>query len=422
MPLLTTQRLTKRIIDALEPGSLVWDPDVKGFGVRCQGASKTFIFKTRIEGKQRWITIGRYGSPWTVETARKEAQRILGDILKGVDLAGLRDEKQKSPTVEMLCQRFLADYAPGKKKASSIAEDRRNIENHVVPVLGQKKVADITKDDIEKLKRDIFNGKTARPAHYKTKHASRPVKGGPIAANRCLALLSTLFNIAEEWKLRPKHSNPVSDVDRYRERARQTYLSSAQLGRLFALIDANTHSKSANCYAMTAISLFLYTGARLSEILTLKWEYVDFERRFIILPDSKTHAKPIFLNEPAIVLLKSLPRAADNPYVLVGKKPFSHLVNLQKPWNQLRNAAGLPDVRIHDLRHTYASYAGANGASLLNIGQLLGHSRAQTTMRYTHLVAGAIRDINDRVGQHLADIAAASTAGSPLQTPDDKQI
>jgi integrase len=173
-------------------------------------------------------------------------------------------------------------------------------------------------------------------------------------------------------------------------------------------------------FVIGAIRLLLFTGCRLSEILELRWSWVNLERKRLELPDSKTGAKLVFLNEPAIEVLSGLPRLEANPFVVAGAKAGQHLVNLQKPWRRIRKAASLPDLRIHDLRHNYASVAAGLGEGLPMIGKLLGHSQAQTTHRYAHLAADPVIRANERVG---AAISLAMTreidSSGALRTGDD---
>ncbi len=151
-----------------------------------------------------------------------------------------------------------------------------------------------------------------------------------------------------------------------------------------------------------AVRLLLFTGARLSEILTLRWSEVDFDNGLLRLPDSKTGAKTIYLPPPAIEVLRTLPRIDGDPHVICGAKSGAHLVNLEKPWRQVRKAADLGDVRLHDLRHTFASVAARNGLSLPVIGALLGHSQPATTARYAHPSADPLREAASRIAEEIA--------------------
>lgn len=407
MPAVTSNRLTKRRIDAMSAGETLWDSDVRGFCCRARTVRKIFYLKVRARGRQRWITIGEYGGPWTVETARLEAQRLLGEIRNGVDVETLRrGGNSGDPTVEELCQRFLEEHARHHKKASSVYTDRININNHILPLVGKLAVKDVTRSDIEMLKKAVCDGLTrTKPKRGAKRERFGPnAKGGPGAANRCVAILSKMFNLAEFWGWRPENSNPCRLVAKYPDNPRQRFLSEEEFQRLGRVLDDVGKGGSENTYAIAAVRLLLLTGARLSEILTLRWQWVDLERGFLMLPDSKTGQKVIFLNSAAQGVLRELPRTPDNPFVIAGTRSGQHLVNLQRPWKRIRERANLMDVRIHDLRHSFASMAASNGASLPLIGQLLGHSQPRTTQRYAHLAAKPVKELNEMVGGKLATL------------------
>jgi integrase len=180
--------------------------------------------------------------------------------------------------------------------------------------------------------------------------------------------------------------------------------------RLGAVLNSPEITEAESPYALAAIRLLLFTGCRRDEILSLKWEHVDFGRDLLLLPDSKTGQRPVYLSAPAKHVLSTTPRLEGNPFVIVGERDGSHWVNLQKPWRRIRQAAGLDGVRIHDLRHSYASMAAIGGAPLLYIGKLLGHTQAQTTARYTHLANDPVRQVNEDVGRRMAAAMAGHMA------------
>ena len=395
-------RITKSVVDKLEPDSLVWDSDLRGFGVRCQRQAKKYVLKTRVHGRQRWFTIGQHGSPWTPDTARKEALSMLGDIHRGVDLPMLRTGNRSQPTMSDLCDRYLGEHAAQHKKASSAAEDKRNIVNHVIPLLGPKLVAEVTRSDIDAFKRAVRGGRTAP----KNKKGARTgyrggavVSGGPGVANRCLALLSKMFNLAERWGMRADGTNPVRHVEKYKENKVERYLSEHEFQNLAGVLSEAERKGSENPFVVAAIRLLLFTGARAGEILTLRWEHVDLGRSLISLPDSKTGRKPIYLNSLAKEVLAALPRLEGNPFVIVGNRTGAHLVNIRKPWDRIRRAAAIDDFRIHDLRHSFASVAVSGGLTLPLIGKLLGHKKSATTERYAHLADDPVRAANEEVAQ-----------------------
>lgn len=402
MPVLSGRRITKRLVDAMGPGDIRWDAELRGFGVRCQRGARTFVLKRRVGDRQRWVTIGAHGTPWTVETARIEAVRLMAKIADGADVAMLRRVRREEPSVADLCARYLVEHAAEHKKPSSARSDRKNVENHVLPLLGELRVAALGRADVERFKRLVREGATARCGATSRSgyRGGAIVTGGPGVANRCLALFSKMMNLAEVWGWRAENSNPCRHVVRYTERRRERYLSSAELERLGeALAEA---AGSEGPYVVGALRLLVLTGARLGEILTLRWTHVDLERRILALPDSKTGRKTVYLSSPAVDLLAGLPRLACNPFVIPGARVGAHLVNLEKPWGRVRAHAGLADVRIHDLRHSYASLGAAHGLSLPIIGRVLGHARASTTERYAHLAAEPLREANELIGERLS--------------------
>jgi integrase len=388
-------KITKRSVDALKLGAdgaeaVLWDGELKGFGVRVQrGDAKSYVLHYRVGTGRgaplRKLTIGRHGSPWTAELARAEAKRLLGLVAQGKDPAGAKADAKVAPTVAELAARFLAEHAEAKRKASTAKEYRRLFEHVVLPAIGKRKVADVTRRDIERL------------------HQAR--RATPTEANRALACLSTMFNIAERWGMRPDGSNPCRHVEKYPQRRRERFLSPAELARLGDALAAHDGSP----FAVAAVKLLVFTGARLGEVLGLRWEWIDFDRGEARLPDSKTGAKTLHLPPPALAVLVALPRLEGNPYVIAGAKEGAALVNLEKPWRAIRHPAGLDDVRLHDLRHAFASVAASSGMGLPIIGKMLGHTQAATTARYAHLASDPVKAAAATVA---GKIAAAMAGGS----------
>lgn len=389
------KRITLRVVEALEPGMLAWDSDVRGFGVRCQREAKVYVLKVRVGGKQRWFTIGRHGAPWTPETARREARRKLGEIAGGNDPAVARAAEKANPTLAELVSMFLEEHAEAKRKPRTAAEYRRMLSLLVLPRLGERRVMAITRADVASLHHGL--------------------RATPYQANRVLAVLSKLFSWAEKRGYRESGGNSCEYVEKYPERKRERFLSEDELAALGEAL-AQAELENVNPYVIAAIRLLLLTGARLNEILSLRWQDVDLERAMLRLPDSKTGQKPIYLSPPALEVLATVPRIQGNDHVIVGYKPGSSMVNLQKPWRAIRARAGLDDVRLHDLRHSFASVAAASGLSLPVIGALLGHTQAATTHRYAHLAADPVRQANDRIGGR---IAAALGQKVELSTPGE---
>ena len=375
-------RITKRTVDALPAGATLWDTDVKGFGCRrtLKGVA-SYVVKYRHVGRQRWYTIGKHGSPWTPETARSEAKAILGAVAKGEDPAAAKAEKRNSETVAEFAARYMSDHAKKHKKPRSVEEDRKLLRGRILPAFGTTRIESLSRRDVAKL------------------HASMATT--PYLANRVLALVAHMYTIAEKWGAVPDGYNPTRHIDKYKEKPRERFLSPQELTQLGETL-ATAKAEGENPYVIAALRLLILTGARLNEILTLQWAWVDLENRILHLPDSKTGSKDVHLNAPAVAVLSDLPRQAGNPHVICGAKQGAHLINLQKPWQRIRTAAGLEDVRIHDLRHSFASIAVARGMSLPMIGALLGHSQPQTTQRYAHLAADPLKTASDSVATEIS--------------------
>jgi integrase len=386
------RKITKAAVDALSPGDLAWDAEVKGFGVRCQRRDRVYMVKYRSQGRQRWYTIGKHGSPWTPELARREAKRILGLVAEGKDPADKKQKDRSAPTVSALADRFLEEHVEAKSKDRTFTEYQRLIERIVKPELGRLKVEEVRQSDIERL-------------HLK-------YKATPYQANRLVALLSKMFN----WSGRRGGRNPCVGVERFAEQKRRRYLSSAELARLGAALAKAEEERLTSPYVVAAIRLLVFTGARLTEILTLRWDHVDLERGFLNLPDSKTGAKTIYLNAAAKRLLANLTRLQDNPFVVPGERQGRHLVNLEKPWRKIRDIAQIPDLRLHDLRHSFASIGAGAGLGLPVIGALLGHAQAATTALYAHLASDPLQQAADLIGGRIEALLAARLTHSGAST------
>jgi integrase len=389
-------KLTKRTIDAVatkERDYTLWDEDLPRFGLRVRtSGTKSYVVQYRIHGRTRFVTLGHHG-PVTPDHARKLALGVLADVAAGRDPAEERKQGREALTLRQLAERYLAEHAEPKKKPKSADDDRRMLDNHILPALGSRRVIDIRRGEIEKI------------------HVS--LRDRPIMGNRVLSLLSTLFHFAERLELVPPYFNPCRGIRRYPERRRERFLSIAELTRLGASLKAledgynagkdPRRAQSELPAAVAALRLLIFTGARMSEILTLRWEYVDFERGLLRLPDSKTGPKVIHLNAPALELLAVRCELRNaSPWVIPGDVSGERLVNLGKIWRRVRKRAGLDDVRIHDLRHSFASMGAAAGLSLPLIGALLGHRQASTTQRYAHLADDPIRNAGELVGSRIA--------------------
>jgi len=221
-------------------------------------------------------------------------------------------------------------------------------------------------------------------------------------ANKTVMVLSKFFNWCEQNEYRQDHTNPCRHVKKYKEESRQRFLSHEEQERLKQALLQAEQEEFATIYTIEAIRMLKFTGARLREILDLKWEFIDYELGVLHLPKSKTGAKTIYLNPLALEVLDRIIKQKDNPYVFCGVKQGQPIINIQKPWRRIRAMADLDDVRLHDLRHTFASVAVMNGMSLPIVGALLGHSKPQTTVRYAHLAADPLREAAEFIGEKMS--------------------
>ncbi len=390
-------KLTNRSVASVKPSSrdiFVWDDELPGVGLRVKpSGTKSYLIQYRNRhGVSRRFTIGRHGiiAP---DQARRTAREMLADVQRDADPAEDRMETRKAPTLRALANQYLEQHAEKKKRPRSIASDKTLLRLHILPAIGNRRAVALSRAEVIKLHHSL--GET------------------PGAANRTLALLSKMLNLAELWNMRPDGSNPCRHVERYPERKMERFLSAEELGRLGSVLSETEQEGAVLPSAIAAIRLLIFTGARLGEILNLRWDQVDFERTFLRLDESKTGAKVIYLGAPALEVLTSIERDEDAPWVIRGAVQGRPLVNLRKPWHRIRERAGLDDVRLHDLRHSFASVAAAGGLSLPVIGALLGHTQAATTQRYAHLAADRLKQAADMTSERIA-AAMKGTAGGKV--------
>lgn len=401
-------KITKRAVDGLAPDggteTVLWDTEVKGFGVRARAAGgKSYILHYRAGAGRgaalRKLTIGKHGSPWTPEMARAEAKRLLAEVAADRDPATARQEERNALNFGELIDLYLIEGA-GHKKASTLKADRGRIEHHLRPLLGKLRADRIGRTEIERMRNAVAAGKTAEKVGSGDKRRPGSVAiGGKGAAAQGVALVSSIYAFAIGRGL--CGDNPARGVKKAPVRKVERFLSEAEIARLAETLDAEAQH-SGNPFPPAAIKLLLLTGCRKGEIANLRWDHVDFERECLRLPDSKTGAKVVYLNAPARALLRELPRMADSGRVIPGMRANGAGPAIDKVWSRVRNEAGLSDVRLHDLRHSFASVGAASGLSLPIIGALLGHKHATTTARYAHLSADPLRAANDAVGARIA--------------------
>jgi integrase len=385
----------------------LWDAKMPGFGVRVRPTgSKTYVVVYRAGSGRgapfRRFTIAPVGKI-TPETARRRAQTILGAVAHGHDPAGQKATERGTPTVAELAERFMAEHVEPKLKPRTAALYRDILNRLVKPEIGAAKADKVARAAIAKL-----HGKFAAT---------------PFQANRILTVVGSMYAFAGRVGVVSEATNPARRVSKFREHRRERFLTGEELERLGAAIREaeskgipwevdETNSRSKHLpkadqrrtkiapFAAAALRLLLFTGCRLREILHLKWEQVDVERGLLFLSESKTGKKTIILNAPALAVLNGLDRLG--AYVVPGDDPERPRADLKRPWEAVAKRAGLQSVRLHDLRHTYASFGAGGGLGLPIIGKLLGHTQSSTTMRYAHLDNDPLRRASESIAGRIA--------------------
>lgn len=378
-------RLTKRDIDQTSPPDkevVLWDSSLPGFGVRIKPSGvKSFVIQYRNRhGRSRRVTLGRYGV-MTLEEARTEARQQLSAVSRGSDPRQDRDEGRSAMTVADLADRYMSDHCEGRCKESTIKAHQWLLDRFIIPAVGRRSIHELRHSDVDTLHQSL------KETRYN--------------ANRVLGLLKAMYGRARIWGLVEPHVDPTTGVRPFRETRRQRFLSMEELRKLAATLDLAEQDGTISRTVGAAYRLLVLTGARLSEIQKLKWDEVDLANGLILLKEHKSDrhgAKAIPLSQAASRILENIERVDENPYVFVGKREKQHITDLQRPWRRIRARAGLSDVRIHDLRHTFASMGISVGGSLPIIGGLLGHRTPQATAVYAHLAADPLRQTTEQVG------------------------
>ena len=378
-------KLTKRFVEATEIGATrydIFDSQIPGFGIRiAPSGTRTYVLMYRSGGRRWRVSLGRHGIT-TPEQAREAAIDILARVNRGENLAASRQGGGHITTFADLAERFDKEHIAIRLKPRTAKEYRRNLQLFIVPALGRLKVAEVTRADVARLHHEF--------------------RDTPYQSNRNLEIVSKMFNLAEMWGLRPDGSNPCRHVKKYKEEKRERYLSTDELARLGEVLRQCEQEGIESASTINLIRLLVFTGCRLSEIQTLKWDYVDLDNEVLRLPDSKTGAKIVHTDGAATRILSGIERHDDNPWVIPGKLPHTHWQEPQRPWRRIRARAGLDDVRIHDLRHTFASMAVSSGEGLPMIGKLLGHTQVQTTARYAHLFNEPVKQAAGNISSSIA--------------------
>ena len=361
---------------------VIWDTDYPGFGLRFRASGrKTWIVSFRQRKVRRTITLGSV-SKMSVRQARREARRILSEAqLEGLPTKA-KTRLKSAPLFSDYAEEFWADYAR-HWKATTETRNQSALKLYLLPYFGEMVLDAIQKTDIARFR----DGLSARPQIF----------------NRAIPVLSVMMKYAEQLGYRRADSNPCRGMPRYKTRLIERYLSPLEYRRLASALD-----KSQNRYPeqVAIIRLLMFTGARLGEIQSLRWEYAKPPR--LMLPDSKTGAKTIYLNKQAQTILQALPNKQDNGLIFPSRIKPAKPVGITLAWDKIRHHAAIPDVRLHDLRHSFASLAIRDGISLLIIGKLLGHALPETTARYAHLADETIQDSASRVCSSIASAMGVS--------------
>lgn len=439
-----SQKLTERVIKALpaaDPDTeyFAWDSVIRGLGVRVRpSGGKVYTFKYRPRGSRgtKRVTLGAVGV-LTVDSARREARKLAGSVAGGGDPAKERRARREVDTVKSAGVKWFAHLAQrvktGKMSADTVYEYERQWKVNILPHIGTRKVTDITFSDVERLHAKLFDGKD---------ESTRPIE-----ANKTITRLHTFFEWCAKRGMRARGDNPARGIERNPEEKRERFLSPAEFAKLGTALakaeregiapaprlkkkpkDPNNPKVKhrapstwgkvfpADPFAVAAIRLLMLTGMRRGEVLSLRWDAVDWERGHIRLATSKTGKSVRPLGAAARELLSSLPRIEGNPHVFPGAKPGSHLATVGRLWESVKTSAGLDDVRLHDLRHSVASALAIGGGSLLVIGAVLGHKDTRSTSRYAHLSDNPVKDAADRVsGEIAAWMSSAETPVTPIK-------
>jgi integrase len=413
------EKIGKRTVDAADKAAVVyrvWDSELRGFGVKVMpsGVKTYFVWYRAGEGRaapRREYTIARHGE-MTPDEAREEAAKVLSRVRLGQDPQANRHRARGEMDVSQLCDAYLKEGV-ATKKDSTLVSDRARIRAHIKPLLGKRPVSAVTASDVTRFVRDVAAGKSAaerkptvralrakglKGAALKAvetrKRTDAAARGGKGTATRTVGLLGAIFAFAINEGLRA--DNPVHGVEKFKDGQSQRFLSAEELARLTAALQA-AEDTGANRQGLNVIRLLALTGARKGEVEGLRWSEVDFERSCLSLKDSKTGARIVPLGAAALACLSKIERDKASPFVFpAAGEPKRHYVGTPKVWDRIRTAAALDGVRLHDLRHTFASFGVAGGLSLPLIAAILGHRDVKTTKQYAHLADSPVKAAADR--------------------------
>lgn len=374
--------LTQRIVDsAVTPRDGrpydIWDTGVPAFRLEKRPSGRMgYFLHFRIRGNERVIKtkIGN-ASIVSLKDARSRAKQILWEAYQGEDP---RIKTEDGPTVADVCSRFIDEHAIPSLKPRSVSFYNSIIVNHVVPSLGKIKIEKLSKIDVVSI--------------------HTVLRDKPSVANSVLATISALCNFAERLDLRPQGMNPCEHVSKYKLKPRQRVLTRAEIAAFGGSLRKFELKSPVTVSAIRALAL---TGCRLREILCLEWSHVDLESRRINLRDAKRGPRSVPIGEPAVLLFESLGRFDGNPFCFPGRSKGCHLSNPNRLWRKIREDAGIDDVRLHDLRRSFASRASAENIDIRNIAAILGHADLATTKMYAVPVSEALLDAADKTSSAI---------------------
>lgn len=437
-------KLTRKLIENLVPREAdfsVRDTEVVGLGVRVRpSGSKSFILTYRLGGQLRKLTLGRADDGFGLEEARDRAREKLQDVREGVDPQVEKVAERNALTVSAMIDHYMKDGPALKpnKKASSWETNRTLFDCHVRPLLGRRLARDLTRLDVAKFQLDVSQGKTARNEKTGYRKRSR-VTGGKRVAALAVVTLGAAYEFAILTDL--LKTNPTKGVERFQTVRRERYLSDREIAAISEALAQFEREDERHSVMADSVRLLILTGCRKSEILSLRWDFVDWEIGCLRLPESKTGAKTVPLADAAVALLRwrwdeSRPpeptrghnsgdvtsETVRSPFVLPALKGDGHFVGLPHLWTKVkaradkilrikaaeagkdsRDVRSLLNVRLHDLRHSFASFAIADGASLFMVGKVLGHKQARTTEIYAHLSDDPLKQVANRAAARLAE-------------------
>ena len=363
---MTAHRLTQSRVDAFKPRKSVYDirdTNIKGFGIRVlPSGRKRYFLHTQIAGRRVWHTIGD-GKVLTLDEARKEARSILTGRHEGVEPPpDIAPDPLFETVADEVFDRYRRHWKPGTLKVNLYY-----LKNQILPWFGGRPIRSITHLDVQRW--------------FASLHAT------PVAADRSVPVLSVILRQAEVYGYRPEGSNPCTGIKRYRRQGRERFLTHDEMRRLSRVLDRCWECRP---FHASVVRLLLHTGCRRSELLMLRWS--EYREGKLHLCDSKAGPRTVWLSSAARQILDNLPRFG--PWVFPRRCGSHHLsrASLNRFWQSIRITAGIKDVRLHDLRHSYASVALAHGETILTIGRLLGHNNPATTLKYTHLADATVHE------------------------------